>query len=92
MPSVTAATHTPRFVFALAFALVLAEPGFATDQSTSPSLARDARSLASDATRQATLPIVCAPRQGSPAGAAAGFGLAIAGAAALSRRRTDRLR
>ena len=92
MPPVTAATHALRFASALAFALVLAGPGFATDESTSRGLARAARALASDATRQATLPIVCAPRQGSPAGAAAGFGLAVAAAVALSRRRTDRLR
>jgi MYXO-CTERM domain-containing protein len=88
----TAATDALRFASAVALALVLSGPGLAMDGSTSRGLAPAAPSLASDATRQVALPIVCAPRQGSPAGAAAGFGLAIAGAAALSRRRPDRLR
>ncbi|HME69834.1 MAG TPA: hypothetical protein VKM54_08195 [Myxococcota bacterium] len=88
----TARSSILGFASALALALLVAAPGHAMDETTAHGLPPEARVLASGATSRAALPIVCAPRRGSPVGAAAGFGLAIAGAAALSRRRTDRPR
>ncbi|HTF32538.1 MAG TPA: hypothetical protein VK714_02420 [Myxococcota bacterium] len=88
----TVASSALTFASALALALLLAGPGRALDEPTSHDLSADARSAESDARAHAALPIMCAPRRGSPAGAAAGFGLAIAAAAVLSRRRMDGLR
>ena len=92
MPLVSAASSALRFASALALALLLAGPGRAMDEAGSHGLPSDGRSVESDLRARAALPMVCAPRRGSPAGAAAGFGLAIAAAAVLSRRRTDGLR
>ncbi|HBZ70276.1 MAG TPA: hypothetical protein DEP35_11300 [Deltaproteobacteria bacterium] len=86
----TAGSRALGFASALALALLLAGRALAMGGTGSSVPAPDAPS--GEAARHAALPVVCAPRQGSPAGAAAGFALAIAGSAALSRRRTDRLR
>jgi len=80
-----------RLAAALGFALLVSRAAPAMDGASAPG-PTDPRAPVSGTTPRPPLPFVCAPREGSPAAAAAGFALAIVGAAALSRRRTDRLR
>jgi hypothetical protein len=88
---VKTASPVLRLAAALGFGLLVSQAAPAMD-GASASGAPDPRAPVSDATPRSALPFVCAPRKGSPAAAAAGFALATAGAAVLSRRRTDRLR
>jgi len=82
------ASSTLRFASVLGFALFVSGTARALDEAPR-ALPPDARL---GATSHAALPFACAPRRGSPVGAAAGFALAVGGAAAFSRRRADRLR